>query len=314
MLVWGGGVAGGTYTNTGGRYDPSSDSWLPISTVGAPVSRTGFACVWAGDRMVIWGGSGSDTNEAERYDPATDSWSPGTLIGAPLRRDRPAAVSTGQELLFWSGNEFDTNNGYVQSGSRYNVPGDSWSTISLAGVPPNIGWAPATWAGDSMYLWNGGAMIGGRYCACTNATYYSDADGDGYGDAGSAVSYCSQPAGYVANPGDCNDTDPGSWQTPSEATDLMGLDAMSFAWQAPISPGGSQVLYDVIRSSNRSDYVTAADCIATDTSNLSASDPQLPPPGGIFYYLVRAQSGCVPGEGSLGTDSSGTPRTARHCP
>ncbi|ADO72424.1 MopE-related protein [Stigmatella aurantiaca] len=35
--------------------------------------------------------------------------------------------------------------------------------------------------------------------------YYRDADGDGYGNPGSAVYACSAPTGYVANSGDCDD-------------------------------------------------------------------------------------------------------------
>ena len=40
-------------------------------------------------------------------------------------------------------------------------------------------------------------------------SYYKDADGDGFGDAGSSTSLCSStpPAGYVANSTDCNDVD-----------------------------------------------------------------------------------------------------------
>lgn len=37
--------------------------------------------------------------------------------------------------------------------------------------------------------------------------YYADVDGDGLGDASSSVSGCSQPAGYVTNSNDCDDSD-----------------------------------------------------------------------------------------------------------
>ncbi len=39
------------------------------------------------------------------------------------------------------------------------------------------------------------------------ATWYADADSDGYGDAGSTLDSCSAPSGYVADDDDCDDTD-----------------------------------------------------------------------------------------------------------
>ena len=40
-------------------------------------------------------------------------------------------------------------------------------------------------------------------------TWYVDADDDGYGAPGDTVSACAAPAGYVASPADCDDTDGG---------------------------------------------------------------------------------------------------------
>jgi hypothetical protein len=40
------------------------------------------------------------------------------------------------------------------------------------------------------------------------STFYADADGDGYGDAGSTTTACSLPSGYAVSPADCDDADP----------------------------------------------------------------------------------------------------------
>lgn len=40
-----------------------------------------------------------------------------------------------------------------------------------------------------------------------NAVYYEDADGDGYGNPDSSISYCYLPEGFVLNADDCNDYD-----------------------------------------------------------------------------------------------------------
>jgi hypothetical protein len=36
MIVWGGQGNGGIYLNTGGRFNPSTDSWTATTTTNAP--------------------------------------------------------------------------------------------------------------------------------------------------------------------------------------------------------------------------------------------------------------------------------------
>ena len=57
MIVWGG-VADQTFTNTntGGRYNPGTDSWVATSLANAPAARNTPTAVWTGDEMIIWGG------------------------------------------------------------------------------------------------------------------------------------------------------------------------------------------------------------------------------------------------------------------
>ena len=49
MVVWGG-YGSSISLNTGGRYDPATDTWTPTSTVGAPSARSYHTAVWTGSR------------------------------------------------------------------------------------------------------------------------------------------------------------------------------------------------------------------------------------------------------------------------
>jgi hypothetical protein len=55
MIVWGGNDGSGL-VNTGGVYDPATDTWTATSTVGAPDARSYHTTVWTGSRMIVWGG------------------------------------------------------------------------------------------------------------------------------------------------------------------------------------------------------------------------------------------------------------------
>lgn len=68
MIVWGGEGSGYVYLNTGGRYDPTTDSWTPTSTTNAPAGRYRHTAVWTGTEMIVWGGyNGSYLNTGGRY-------------------------------------------------------------------------------------------------------------------------------------------------------------------------------------------------------------------------------------------------------
>ncbi len=58
MIVWGG-WAGDypDYFDTGGRYDPATDTWTATATGGAPPARYDHTAVWTGTEMIVWGGT-----------------------------------------------------------------------------------------------------------------------------------------------------------------------------------------------------------------------------------------------------------------
>src|SRR5438876_2634167 len=66
MIVWGGYVQGGANTtNTGGRYNPGTDSWTATSTINAPEARGYHTAVWTGSEMIVWGGSNSNSGDVK---------------------------------------------------------------------------------------------------------------------------------------------------------------------------------------------------------------------------------------------------------
>jgi hypothetical protein len=71
MIVWGGFATNTLGLNTGGRYNPASDTWIATSLTNVPESRYAHTAVWTDNEMIVWGGTGSEFgfNTGGRYDP-----------------------------------------------------------------------------------------------------------------------------------------------------------------------------------------------------------------------------------------------------
>jgi len=124
MIIWGGYYLG-SYKNSGGRYDPTTDSWIETSITNAPAGRMYHTAVWTGTEMIVWGGSKpgfSYFNTGGRYNPTTNSWLPTPTTNAPLTRDSHTAVWTGDEMIIWGGYSGST---ILNTGGRYNPTTDS---------------------------------------------------------------------------------------------------------------------------------------------------------------------------------------------
>jgi uncharacterized Zn-binding protein involved in type VI secretion len=129
MIVWGGFSYDGTgnqiYLNTGGRYNPNTNTWTATSTANAPDGRTTHTAVWTGREMIVWGGQagflGYYFNAGGRYDPDTDSWTATSITDAPDGRYRHTAVWTGNEMIVWGGILY--TNTSTSTGGRYCAPG-----------------------------------------------------------------------------------------------------------------------------------------------------------------------------------------------
>jgi N-acetylneuraminic acid mutarotase len=104
---------------TGGRYNPVTNTWQPLSTAGLPALRADAVAVWTGASMIVWGGSGANglsLNSGGRYDPVNDRWRTMTTGSAPDARVGHTGVWTGSEMIVWGGS---TDTSRVNSGGRY---------------------------------------------------------------------------------------------------------------------------------------------------------------------------------------------------
>jgi N-acetylneuraminic acid mutarotase len=148
--------------NTGAIYDPASDTWTPMSTIGAPIGRQSHSALWTGSRMLIWGGlaqvaAGSDTTyqitDGGLYDPATDIWQP---LSVPAQLQVPTldatAVSTGSSLLIWGGFAGDT---YAQHGARFDLTDNSWAALAVGYQPSQRIYQSGVWTGVELLVWGG---------------------------------------------------------------------------------------------------------------------------------------------------------------
>lgn len=57
MIIWGGwSIDSAVFGyNTGGIYDPVTNTWTPTSTINAPTGRIHHTAVWTGSKMIVWG-------------------------------------------------------------------------------------------------------------------------------------------------------------------------------------------------------------------------------------------------------------------
>jgi N-acetylneuraminic acid mutarotase len=164
MIIWGG-YGGNGSLSTGGRYNPSTDSWAATSTANAP-TPVGTA-VWTGTEMIVWGGSGGYLNTGGRYNPVTDSWAPTSTANAPTGRLEHTAVWTGTEMIVWGG--MDVHFNLLNTGGRYNPGTDSWTPTSVTNAPSGRVFHTAVWTGSQMIVWGAFGNTGGKYNPVTDS-------------------------------------------------------------------------------------------------------------------------------------------------
>ena len=151
MIVWGG-TNDSNELNTGGVYNPASDSWQGMNS-SAPLPRKGHTAVWTGSKMLVWGGiSGSYIfYNGGIYTLDNNSWSSNDLAGgSPPSRYNHTAVWTGKYMIVYGG----------QGGSMTRSDGgiycleNNWWTTSMASSAPRENHT-AVWTGSKMLVFGG---------------------------------------------------------------------------------------------------------------------------------------------------------------
>ncbi|MHB1306967.1 MAG: Kelch repeat-containing protein [Limisphaerales bacterium] len=160
MLVWGGKLAAGAYSANGAMYQPDTDSWTLLSTIGTPTARGGHRAVWTGSEMIVWGGWDATgyLGHGGRFTPPSQTWLPMSTSGAPAGRHGHVALWTGHRLLIWGGRNAS---GLLADGALYDPVLDQWTALNLPGAPESRLGAAAVWTGDRLLLW-GGTGVGGE--------------------------------------------------------------------------------------------------------------------------------------------------------
>ena len=152
MIVWGGVGDSSSYLDTGGIYDPSTDTWTTTSTTSAPEGRYYHTAVYTGAKMIVWGGIAGDFfNTGGIYDPSTDTWTPTSATTAPEGRWEHTAVYTGAKMIVWGG----YNGGYLNSGGIYDPSTDTWTATSTTTAPEARYDPTAVYTGAKMIVWGG---------------------------------------------------------------------------------------------------------------------------------------------------------------
>lgn len=216
LVAWGGSSRGGNLLASGGRFNPATNAWRPVTTgANAPPAREGHTAVWTGSRMLVWGGfiSGGATNTGASYDPVNDAWAAIPTVSAPAARGGHAAVWIGDGMFIWGGVDAwsDPVTTYGD-GAVYRPASGTWGAVNMAGAPAARPSPEVVWTGKEVFVWGGAPGYGKRMF-----------DGASYDPA--ADRWSAMPFGVLpeAAPTDKDYLDFGAQWTGSEILSLEGI-------------------------------------------------------------------------------------------
>jgi hypothetical protein len=163
MLSWGGafGDPATVYYNDGALYDPATDTWTPISNIGAPAGRKFAFYAWTGTQLIVWGGLGTGDvalDDGGIYDLVTDSWTAITTTNAPSARGTTTGgIWTGSHFIVFGGMEISAGPtfSYPGDGGIYDPATDTWTPIPVSPELVPAGKIQIVWTGFEIIVWSG---------------------------------------------------------------------------------------------------------------------------------------------------------------
>jgi N-acetylneuraminic acid mutarotase len=166
VIVW------GAHGQVGVAYNPTTDTWRELPTLGAPSYGCGdIRGLWTGTKLLVLVGkcrlpqeSGSDPLQYQPmhgalYDPVADSWQ---AIAAPPMVWPPAgsfsAVWTGTKAIYFGGYvDYEGSMGEsLATGATYDPVANTWSGFALNPASPDV---PSGGFAGHQALWTGTTML-----------------------------------------------------------------------------------------------------------------------------------------------------------
>jgi hypothetical protein len=181
---------------TGGAYDPKTDTWRPLNLDNVPKGRfinvTKDSMAWSGaaNEMVMWGGHGLCTSycggedevycppdgsgcqplsacfvdcplrgDGAHYDPAgAGEWRKHFILSLSERRMHTTVWADG-EVIWWGGNAYDeetTATIFLGDGMWYDPVSQDAGRLPTENAPSARSSHMAVWTGEEMIVWGGG--------------------------------------------------------------------------------------------------------------------------------------------------------------
>ena len=105
FIVWGGRHRSGALLADGALWDSTTSKWTYLEAAGAPPARFDASAVWAGDELVVFGGSGSQgpLSSGAAWSLSTRKWRTLPSQSSTGARSGALAAWTGSHLLTFGG-------------------------------------------------------------------------------------------------------------------------------------------------------------------------------------------------------------------